>query len=109
MPPFLTVHQIINLFLEESAFARLELEVLLLELLKDSPELQEVFIHGLVKHDNIVQVDQTVGKVQLAQGVFHQLLECGGGIAEPKWHVFTLAEPQITYCKGSVLLGGFIH
>ena len=56
------------------------------------------------KDDDIIQVNHTVREIQLAQCVLHETLKGCGGITQPKRHVGELVEPEVTHCKGRVLL-----
>ena len=53
---------------------------------------------------DVIQVNHTICEVQLPQGVLHEMLEHRGCIAQPKWHVGKLVEPEVTYREGCVLL-----
>ena len=66
--------QVCDFLLAESALTGFELEVLLLEQFEDGSEPQELFIHSSGKHDDIVEINQTIGEVRLTQGVLHELL-----------------------------------
>ena len=50
----------------------------------------EMFSRHLGVDDHIIQVDEAVGQIQLAEAILHQPLESCGSVAEPKGHPFTL-------------------
>ena len=101
--------QVIDLVLEEFTLGWLGLQVVLPEALENNAQVMQVFLFCLSKDDHVIQVDQTVGQVQLTQTVLHQSLEHGWGITQPKWHAFTFKESYVPHSKSSVLLWSLIH
>ena len=64
-------------------------------MVKDQPQLVEMFFCHPQEYDNVIQIDEAVNEAQFTQAVLHQSLECGQHIACPKRHVVTFKEPQI--------------
>ena len=54
--------------------------------------LMQVLLSHLQKHDEIIQIDQAVDKVQLTHTILHKLLESSWCITESKRHPITLEE-----------------
>ena len=67
-----------------------------------------LFMH-LRENYHIIQIDESVGEVQLTQTVLHEPLESRRGVTQPERHTFALIQTHATQCKGSILLGFFIH
>ena len=60
---------------------------------------------GLLEDYHVVQVDQSVGQVQLTKPILHEPLECHWSITKPIRHPQELIHSHATHHKGSVLLG----
>ena len=58
---------------------------------------------------HIIQVDEAIGEVQLAQTVLHEPLESRRGITQPERHTFTLIQTHTAQCEGSILLRFLTH
>ena len=69
----------------------------------------EVFLLRLGEDYHIVQVDQGIRQVQLAEAILHEPLECCQSITEPVRHSQKLIHPHTTDRKGGVLLGVLGH
>ena len=54
--------------------------------------------------DDIIEVDHTVGEVQLPQGILHKVLKGRQGITQPKGNMSELIKPLDPHCEGSILL-----
>ena len=103
------VSQVVDLILKEFTLGWLELQVVFPEVLKCNLQAMLMFLFHLWKDDHVIQVDQTVGVVQLTQTVLHQSLECGWGITQPEQHAFTFEESYVPHSKSHVLLWSLIH
>ena len=103
------VSQIVDLGFKHLTLGQLQLEAVFLEPIKDhSHSLQMLFRH-LGENYHVIQVDEAIGEVQFAQTVLHEPLESRWGITQPERHTFTLIQTHAAQCKGSILLGFFIH
>ena len=109
--PFLAhmVSQIVDLGFKHITLGWLQLEAMFSEVIKDhSHSLQMLFRH-LRENYHVIQVDEAIGEVQFTQTVLHEPLESRWGITQPKRHTFALIQTHAAQCKGSILLGFFIH
>ena len=61
------------------------------------------------KHDQIIQIDQTVDEIQLTHTILHKLLESSWCVTKSKRHSIAPKESQITHGEGGVLLQCLIH
>ena len=103
------VNQIVDLGFKHIALGWLQLEAVFLEAIKDhSHSLQMLFRH-LRENYHVIQVDEAIGEFQFAQTALHEPLESRWGITQPKRHTFALIQTHAAQCKGSILLGFFIH
>ena len=103
------VSQIVDLRFKHLTLGRLQLEAVFSEAIEDySHSLQMLFGH-LRENYYIIQVDEAIGEVQFTQTVLHEPLESRRGVTQPKRHTFTLVQTDAAECKGSILLGFFIH
>ena len=103
------VSQIVDRGFKHIALGWLQLEAMFLEAIKDhSHSLQMLFRH-LRENYHVIQVDEAIGEVQFTQTVLHEPLESRRGVTQPKRHIFTLIQTHAAQCKGSILLGFFVH
>ena len=58
---------------------------------------------------HVTQVDEAIGEVQFAQTVLPEPLESRRGVTQPERHTFALIQTHAAQCKGSILLGFFVH
>ena len=61
------------------------------------------------KDDHIIQVDDTLVKVEVPSVGLHQLLKGGGGIDQSEMHSMTFIESQWPYCKCGHWLAFLVH
>ena len=104
-----SMSQIRDFFLKKGALRRLQLEVVFLELVENSPEAIQMVVQRPGVDHYVVKVYKAIIEVQLPQAVLHDVLECCGGIAEAKRHSIEFVKAVASYCKRRVLLGIFIH
>ena len=78
------VGQIVDLHLKQLTFGGIQLEAMHPQVVKDYPHPLEMFCMHLGVDDHIIQVDETVGQVQLAKVILHQPLESRWSITQPK-------------------------
>ena len=100
--------QIIDLRFKHLALGWLQLEAVLSKVIKDHLHSLMLFRH-LRENYHIIQVDEAIGEVQLAQTVLHESLESRQGITQPERHTFTLIQTHTAQCEGSILLRFLVH
>ena len=91
--------QIVDLGFKHIALEWLQLEAVLLKVIKyNSHSLQMLFRH-LRENYHVIQIDEAIGEVQFAQTVLHEPLESRRGIAQPERHTFTLIQTHAAQSK----------
>ena len=103
------VSQIVDLGFKHLTLGRLQLEAVFSEAIKDHPHSMQMLFRHLRENYHIIQIDEAIGEVQFAQAVLHEPLEGRWGITQPERHTFALIQTHAAQCKGSTLLGFFIH
>ena len=109
--PFLAhvVSQIVDLGFKHLTLGRLQLEAVFLEVIEDHSHSMQMLFGCLRENYHIIQIDEAIGEVQFTQTVLHEPLESRWGVTQPKRHTFALIQTHAAQCKGSILLGFFIH
>ena len=103
------VSQIVDLAFKHIALGWLQPEAMFSEVIEDhSHSLQMLFRH-LRENYHFIQVDEAIGEVQFTQTVLHEPLESRQGITQLERHTFALIKTHAAQCKGSILLGFFVH
>ena len=103
------VSQIVDLGFEHLTLGWLQLEAVFSEAIKDHSHSLQMLLGRLGENYHVIQVDEAIGEVQFAQTVLHEPLESRRGITQPKRHTFALIQTHAAQCKGSILLGFFVH
>ena len=103
------VSQIVDLGFKHIALGWFQLEAMFSKVIEDhSHSLQMIFRH-LREYFHVIQVDEAIGEVQFTQTILHEPLESRWGITQPERHTFALIQTHAAQCKGSILLGFFVH
>ena len=84
--------QIDDLSFKEITFGRFQLESMFPESVKYYTHPLQMLFWGFGIHYYIIQVDETIGQIQLPQAVLHEVLKISQSITETKWHLITLKE-----------------
>ena len=103
------VSQIIDLGLKHIALGWLQLEAVFSEAIEDHMHSLKMLFRHLRENYHIIQVDEAIGEVQLAQTVLHESLESRRGVTQPERHTFTLIQTHTAQCEGSILLRFLVH
>ena len=109
--PFLAhmVSQIVDLRFKHLTLGRLQLEAMFLEAIEDHSHSLQMLFGYLRENYHVIQVDEAIGEVQFTQTVLHEPLESRRGVTQPERHTFALIQTHAAQCKGSILLGFFVH
>ena len=103
------VSQIVDLRFKHLALGQLQLEAVFSEVIEDHLHSLQMFFRCLRENYHIIQVDEAIGEVQFAQTVLHEPLESRQGVTQPERYTFALIQTHAAQCKGTILLGFFIH
>ena len=109
--PFLAhmMNQIVGLRFKHLTLGRLQLEAMFSKVIEDHSHSLQMLFRNLRENYHIIQLDEAIGEVQLAQTVLHEPLESRRGITQPERHTFTLIQTHTAQCEGSILCRFLIH
>ena len=109
--PFLApmMSQVVDLGFKHIALRRLQLEDVFSKVIEDHTHSLKMLFRHLRENYHIIQVDEAIGEIQLAQTVLHESLESRQGVTQPERHTFTLIQTHTAQCEGSILLRFLIH
>ena len=82
--------QIVDLGFKHITLRRLQLEAVFSEAIENHPHSLKMLFWHLRENYHIIQVDETIGEVQLTQTLLHEPLESRRGITQPKRHTLAL-------------------